>query len=178
MWAPLSPNSAMNWPQRRNSAIRGWGNLPLPRCAQACQLSNHSLEASGATFRQPDWGPADQAWMFFHSMGATQIPGSRAKTKKCRMKDALPEANSRSSIWRRPSASRPRRTKGRSHRPKRRVAPVVGAALLAATIFGTWTAYPHAPELLASTGAFFWGIKSSVVELVLAVVVARLPKHH
>ena len=94
------------------------------------------------------------------------------------MKNALPATNPHSPIWRWLVASRSRRTKGRLKRPKRRVAPVFRATLLAATVIGALITYLHSPALLVSTGEFIWSIKSSVVELVLAVVVARVPKHH
>jgi len=39
-------------------------------------------------------------------------------------------------------------------------------------------ACPPSPALLVSAGEFFWSIKTSLAELALAVVAARLPKHH
>ena len=56
------------------------------------------------------------------------------------------------------------------------MAPLLSAALLTATILPLWIIHHYDPALLASAGNFIWTIRSSVAELVLAVVIALLPK--
>ncbi len=71
--------------------------------------------------------------------------------------------------YHRPSRPKPR--------PKRSLAPIVDA-MLASIIIGAIAAHFFSPAFLLNAGDFIWSIKSSLAELVLAVVAARVPKHH
>lgn len=64
------------------------------------------------------------------------------------------------------------------HAPaKNRTARIVGAVLLSGLI-GALITNHYFPALPTNAGEFIWSIKSSFAELVLALVAARVPRHH
>lgn len=69
---------------------------------------------------------------------------------------------------------RPRRPKRRLPHPRRTIAGAVFVSL----IIGAAAGHFLSPVFLVNTGDFIWSIKSSLAELVLVVVAARVPKRH
>ena len=63
-------------------------------------------------------------------------------------------------------------------RRQRGVAPILGATLLTLAVLAWSIGRPPLPAFLEKAGNFLWGVKSSIVELALAVIAARLPKRH
>jgi hypothetical protein len=70
-----------------------------------------------------------------------------------------------------------RRPKRRLPHPRRTLAPIAGAVFVSLSI-GAAAGHFLSPVFLVNTGDFIWSIKSSLAELALVVVAARVPKHH
>lgn len=69
------------------------------------------------------------------------------------------------------SALKPKR-RCRDRRPAKAVIPT----LVVAAMLATWTLHSYCPALLLDTGHFIWGIKSSVIELGLAILASGMSK--
>jgi hypothetical protein len=72
---------------------------------------------------------------------------------------------------------RPSRPKRRLPHPRRTLAPIAGAVFVS-LIIGAAAGHFLSPVFLVNTGDFIWSIKSSLAELALVVVAARVPKRH